>query len=134
MGKIQVSIEKEHIDFIKENINNMTNRQISDNLGIPIETLRLNINLLKIVRDNEDYFKGFDTPERVNFLRENMGKISLAQILRTLLISKSAIDYILKKNNIEYVRYEKSIKLAKKQSEFFEHDKLGEWYFVGDCK
>ena len=39
MGKIQVSIEKEHIDFIKENINNMTNRQISDNLGIRYQNL-----------------------------------------------------------------------------------------------
>jgi len=82
----------------------------------------------------KDYFKGIDTPEMIEYLRENVGKISLAQILRTLLISKSAFDYILKMHEIKYVKYEKFKRVEKKQSEFFEHDKLGEWYLVGDCK
>jgi len=126
------TLKKEHIDFIKENINNMTNRQLADSLQMNIEKLRINIKLLNIERDKNaaNYFFGVDTDERVQFLRENIGKISLAQIITTLAISKSAFDYILKTHGIKYEKYERIKKVEKKESEFFEHDKHGEWYFV----
>lgn len=128
----QITIEKEHVDFIKENLNSMTNRSIADALNISIEKLRNNITLLRLKRekDAKNYFEGMDTIERVKFIKENIGKISLAQIIRSLLISKSAVEYIIKKHNIEYVKYQKIIKKEKIPSEFFEHDKHGEWYFV----
>jgi predicted RNase H-related nuclease YkuK (DUF458 family) len=133
MSTVKIAtITKEDIDFIKENINKMTNREISDTLNVSIEKLRNNIKLLNIERDKNaaNYFYGVDTDERVQFLRENIGKISLAKIIRTLAISKSAVEYILKTHEIKYERYENIKKVEKQESEFFEHDKHGEWYFV----
>lgn len=133
MGTVkQPTIKKEDIDFIKENINNMTYKQISDTLNVSVEKLVNNIKFLDIKRDKnqKNYFDGIDTSERVKFIKENIGKISLAQIIRSLLISKSAVEYIINKHNIEYVKYQKIIKKEKIASEFFEHDKHGEWYFV----
>jgi DNA-binding Lrp family transcriptional regulator len=133
MGRVKIAtITKEDIDFIKDNINKMTNREISDTLNVSIEKLRNNIKLLNIERDKNsaNYFYGVDTDERVQFLKENIGKISLAKIIRTLRISKSAFDYILKTHGINYERYERIKKVEKEESEFFEHDKHGEWYFV----
>ena len=72
---------------------------------------------------------GIDTSENVSFIKENINKIPKCKIIQKLNLTQSKFDFIIKKHGICYeVKKKKEIVVS---SEFFEHDKYGEWYFVG---
>ena len=125
-----LTITLEQAAFLKENFNQMTQKQLAEVLGLSQDKVLSNMAFLQLKRDypKKTAYEGLDTIEKVRFIKENIGKITKCRIRQDLQISKSQLDHIVKKHNIIHFPAKKEI--VKVDSEFFEHDKHGEWYFV----
>ena len=128
----ELSINPSELDFIMNNYNKMTQKELSEELGVSRDKIQTNMAFLNLKRfqyPKKDIYLGVDSNDNVCFIKENINKIPKCKIMQKLNLTKSQFDFVIKKHSIIYEAKPKKVIVV--SSEFFEHDKHGEWYFVG---